>query len=210
MQENAGMLELVDRRKRMNYELPNSGMLQGGKIKFEEFTPKMAKEYFEWYINDREHRLTILKEYLREIHEDITLDFSPESLIPLWSWYETQIVEEDKDPYELQAEKEQCPEWVRDHISDKKISMETLKFTWDVAIYFAEVMVRNNKEKISWGYITRRKRHIRVNRPVLKGFTANLLLDPRHVVYICTLKSAKEKDPNRLYDLYYVWLEYIV
>ena len=194
----------------MNYELPNSGMLQGGKIKFEEFTPKMAKEYFEWYINEREHRLTILKKYLSEIHEDITLDFSPESLIPLWSWYETQIVEEDKDPYELQAEKEQYPEWVRDHISDKKISMETLKFTWDVAIYFAEVMVRNNKEKISWGYITRSKRHIHVNRPVLKGFTANLLLDPRHVVYICTLKSAKEKDPNRLYDLYYVWLEYIV
>ena len=194
----------------MNYELPNSGMLQGGKIKFEEFTPKMAKEYFEWYINEREHRLTILKKYLSEIHEDITLDFSPESLIPLWSWYETQIVEEDKDPYELQAEKEQYPEWVRDHISDKKISMETLKFTWDVAIYFAEVMVRNNKEKISWGYITRRKRHIHVNRPALKGFTANLLLDPRHVVYICTLKSAKEKDPNRLYDLYYVWLEYIV
>ena len=27
----------------MNYELPNSGMLQGGKIKFEEFTPKWQK-----------------------------------------------------------------------------------------------------------------------------------------------------------------------
>lgn len=194
----------------MDYELPNSGMLQGGKITFSDFTPKMAKEYFEWYINDREHRLTILKEYLSEIHEDIPFDFSPESLIPLWSWYETQIVEEDKDPYELQAEKERYPEWVRDHISAKKISMETLKFTWDVAIYFAEVMVRNNKEKISWGYITKPKRSFDVNRPVLKGFMANQLLDPRHVVYICTLKSAEAKDPNRLYDLYYVWLEDIV
>ena len=194
----------------MNYELPYSGLPQVTGIKFDEFTPKMAKEYFDWYINDREHRLRILKEYLREIHKDITLDFSPESLIPLWSWYETQIVEEDKDPYELQAEKEQYPEWVRDHISDKKISMETLKFTWDVAIYFAEVMVRNNKEKISWGYITRRKRHIHVNRPVLKGFAFNKLLDPRRIVYICTLKSAEARDPNRLYDLYYVWLEYIV
>ena len=93
----------------MKYELPYSGLPQVAKIKFDDFTPKMAKEYFEWYINDREHRLTILKEYLSEIHEDITLDFSPESLIPLWSWYETQIVEEDKDPNELQAEKEQYP-----------------------------------------------------------------------------------------------------
>ena len=105
----------------------------------------------------------ILKEYLREIHEDVTLDFSPESLIPLWGWYETQIVEEDKDPCELQSEKEQYPEWVRDHISDKKISMETLKYAWDIAIYFAEVLVRNNKEKISWGYITKPKRNFDVN-----------------------------------------------
>lgn len=194
----------------MNYELPYSGLSQVTGIKFDEFTPKMAKEYFDWYINDREHRLRILKEYLREIHEDVTLDFSPESLIPLWGWYETQIVEEDKDPCELQYEKEQYPEWVRDHISDKKISMETLKYAWDIAIYFAEVMVRNNKEKISWGYITKPKRNFYVNRPVLKGFAFTKLLDPRHIVYICTLKSAESKDSNRLYDLYYVWLEYIV
>lgn len=194
----------------MNYELPYSGLPQVTGIEFDEFTPKMAKEYFDWYINDREHRLRILKEYLREIHEDITLDFSPESLIPLWSWYETQIVEEDKDPCELQAEKEQYPEWVRDHISDKKISMETLKYAWDISIYFAEVIVRNNKDKISWGYITKPKRNFYVNRPVLKGFAFNKLLEPRHIVYICTLKSAESKDSNRLYDLYYVWMEYIV
>ena len=194
----------------MNYELPYSGLPQVTGIEFDEFTPKMAKEYFDWYINDREHRLRILKEYLREIHEDVTLDFSPESLIPLWGWYETQIVEEDKDPCELQSEKEQYPEWVRDHISDKKISMETLKYAWDISIYFAEVIVRNNKDKISWGYITKPKRNFYVNRPVLKGFAFNKLLEPRHIVYICTLKSAESKDSNRLYDLYYVWLEYIV
>lgn len=194
----------------MNYELPYSGLPQVTGIEFDEFTPKMAKEYFDWYINDREHRLRILKEYLREIHKDITLDFSPESLIPLWGWYETQIVEEDKDPCELQSEKEQYPEWVRDHISDKKISMETLKYAWDISIYFAEVIVRNNKDKISWGYITKPKRNFYVNRPVLKGFAFNKLLEPRHIVYICTLKSAESKDSNRLYDLYYVWMEYIV
>lgn len=194
----------------MNYELPYSGLPQVTGIEFDEFTPKMAKEYFDWYINDREHRLRILKEYLREIHEDVTLDFSPESLIPLWGWYETQIVEEDKDPCELQSEKEQYPEWVRDHISDKKISMETLKYAWDISIYFAEVIVRNNKDKISWGYITKPKRNFYVNRPVLKGFAFNKLLEPRHIVYICTLKSAESKDSNRLYDLYYVWMEYIV
>lgn len=88
--------------------------------------------------------------------------------------------------------------------------METLKYAWDIAIYFAEVIIRNNSEKISWGYITKPKRNFYVNRPVLKGFAFTKLLDPRHIVYICTLKSAESKDSNRLYDLYYVWLEYIV
>ena len=172
---------------------------------FFEFTKEEAKIYFNWYMEEKGHRIEMLEEYVHNAGVDIDFDYSPESLIPLWRWYETIIVSEKKTEEEIEKEKMKMPEWLHSQISEEKISMNTLKFGMDIAIYFAEVMIRNSDGKLHWGYVTKPKNYINVNRPVVSGFKAGKELDPSRVVYILTLSSEEEKNEKRLYDRYYVW-----
>ena len=59
---------------------------------FFELTPKQAKEYFLWYTSEIPNRIALLWEYMKqECPETEPFDYSPESLIPLWEWYEPKI-----------------------------------------------------------------------------------------------------------------------
>ena len=174
---------------------------------FFEFTKEEAKIYFNWYMEEKGHRIEMLEEYVHNAGVDIDFDYSPESLIPLWRWYETIIVSEKKTEEEIEKEKKKLPEWLHSQISEEKISMNTLKFGMDIAIYFAEVMIRNSDGKVHWGYVTKPKNYINVNRPVVSGFKAGQELDPSRTVYVLTLSSEEENNEKRLYDRYYVWQE---
>lgn len=77
----------------------------------------------------------------------------------------------------------------------------------EAAIYFAEVFRRNNEDWVSWGFVTKPKSYISVNRPVLTGFKVDYL-DPTLLLQNCTLKAMDQKEKNMLYDLYHIWLEY--
>ena len=72
----------------------------------------------------------------------------------------------------------------------------------DIAIYFAEVMIRNSEGKLHWGYVTKPKNYINVNRPVVSGFKAGKNLNPSRSVYILTLRSEEEKNEKRIYKHY--------
>ena len=48
-----------------------------------------------------------------------------------------------------------------------------------------------------------------VNEPVLLGFVKGTELDPRRVLYNCTLHSIEKSDENMLKDLYYIWMSYV-
>ena len=176
---------------------------------FFEFTKEEAEIYFNWYMEEKGHRIEMLEKYVHNAGVDIDFDYSPESLIPLWRWYETIIVSEKKTEEEIEKEKKKLPEWVHDQISYEKISMNTLKFGMDIAIYFAEVIIRNSDGKVHWGYVTKPKNYINVNRPVVSGFKAGKDLNPSRTVHVLTLKSEEEKNEKRLYDSYYVWQQYI-
>ncbi len=75
---------------------------------FFEFTKEDAKIYFNWYMEEKGHRIEMLEEYVHNAGVDIDFDYSPESLIPLWRWYETIIVSEKKTEEEIAAEKRTC------------------------------------------------------------------------------------------------------
>ena len=158
-----------------------------------------------------DHRINILQQYITEDGGKLTFDFSPESLIPLWEWYEDHIVVENKTSEEYQREVSSNPKWMKEYISTTKISiMKTMKFGADIAIYFAEVIRKNSNGKISWGYYTRPKNGDSVNRPVLIGFKAGMDMNPQTIMYNCTLKSAEKREKTRLFNAYNVWQQYIV
>ncbi len=193
----------------MDYELMVSPV--DSKLPFKEFSKKQAKEYFQWHMGQIGHRIDVLAQYLKRDGCRMIFDDSPESLIPLWEWYEDHIVEERKTEEEYQREIQSYPKWMEEYISDTKISvLKTLKFGADIAIYFAEVVRKNSGGKISWGYYTRPKNADSVNRPVLLGFKAGMDMDPQRIMYNCTLESAEEREGTRLFQAYRVWQQYIV
>lgn len=188
----------------MKYELMVSPFVDE---KFEDFKKKQTEEYFQWYLGQIDHRIEVLNKWLEYEGEEIELDYSPESLIPLWKWYEKRIILENKTEEELEKERAKYPEWMRDYISPTEISIETLKFAADIAIYFAETIIKNNQGKVYWGYFTKPKNRMSVNEPVVLGFKADVDLDPRLIVVNCTSRSSRELQPTRLYEMYQIWLE---
>ena len=176
---------------------------------FEEMKKADAKKFFEWYVNQSTTRVEYLKWFINNEGVELNLDYSVDSLIPLWKWYEGKIVMTEKSQEEWEAEKAQFPEWVRPYISREEISNDTLKIMLDVAYYFAEVVIRNNGGKIKWGYFTKPKSRMSVNEPTLLGFMYDKDLNPRLIVKICTEKSATEKNEKMLYETYNTWMKYI-
>lgn len=190
----------------MEYEMMISPF---GQVEFKALKKKEAQEYFEWYVTQIEHRIHILSDFVLHEEADIHFDYSPESLIPLWRWYEKKIKIIDKTSEELAFDYSKYPEWLHNDISKTKISPETLKYGMDLAIYFAEVMVRNNNGEIQWGYFTKPKSRVSVNEPTLLGYKNGMDLNPRLIILNCTRRSSRELNSTRLYETYYIWLKYI-
>ena len=183
-------------------EIP-SGMFSDGKI-----SKKEVGKYFEYYISCSNERIDYLSSYVKKMGINIEFDYSPESLIKLWKWYETQIEMVDKTEGELAYQINQYPNWMKDFVTKEKISDNTLKIALDISFYFAEVMIRNNNG-IKWGYFTSPRSRMSVNQPTLLGFLNGIDLNPRLIVLNCTRKSSRNKDENLLFNMYKVWIGYI-
>lgn len=88
-------------------------------VKIEDFArlnKKKTQEYFDWYISHMEERLQYLTEYMHKDDSTVNLDFSVESLIPVWRWFETKIEFCEKDRCEYDDELKKYPEWIHPHI----------------------------------------------------------------------------------------------
>ena len=136
---------------------------------FFELTPKRAKEYFLWFKNEIPNRITMLWEYMKEERpESQPFDYSPESLIPLWDWYETKIKQAPKTKKEIEYSVSKYPKWMEENI--RKITMkytdETLSLALDISIYYGETIIKNYPN-MYWGHFTRPKRELFANKPVI-------------------------------------------
>ena len=93
------------------------------------------------------------------------------------------------------------------YVFNEELSFETLNIGMDLAVFFAELFINENRGKIEWGLITGRKKLVDVNQPVLVGFRNGILMNPRVIVENMALRSAKEKNKTRLYDIFYTWMK---
>ena len=178
------------------------------RVEFWEMNKKQAQEYFDWYLGQADYRVNLLLTAVKEDGVDADFDYSVESLLPLWEWYESKITYRKLDEAEYQARISRHPEWMKDDVSDTDLSWETLMYCMDVALYFAEGIIKHNSS-IYWGYFTKPKNRYGVNQPVLLGFKHNMDLNPRLIVTNCTRHSGREKLSSRLYDIYYTWMKYV-
>lgn len=178
----------------------------------QELNKKQAEQFFDWFTDNIDNRLTILKEFIDD--DKVLLNYSPDSLIYLWKWFEPYITTVQMSKKEILDEIKNRPSWMKDVILEdtREISSFTLAVGIDIAIYFAETFRRNN-DGVHWGYIKKPKNHISYNRPVLFGFVNNKDLNPILIIKNLTWKAIDpdvKESSNLLYDIYNVWLDYIL
>lgn len=181
---------------------------------FREMSKKEANIHFDWYMSQIPYRLEQLKSYFEysDGGDKSELDLSPESLKGLWQWFMPQVKLVPRSQQEIEEHLNQFPVWVRSEILKDdsykyELSMETLTVAMDIAIYFAEVCVREFPG-IKWALITRTKRHIDFHQPVLVGFVNNVDMNPRDILHVLCQKVAEgDYSPTKLYDTFQVWRE---
>ncbi|MCI1763448.1 hypothetical protein [Heyndrickxia oleronia] len=178
---------------------------------FEKMTKKEAENHFNWYLSEIPNRIALLRETFSKTGEGKIedLDFTPKSLQKIWEWFLPNIEIISKSDDEINEEINEIPVQFKDIISidRRKFSTGTLSIGMDIAIYFAEIFIKNY-DNLTWGLITKPKSLVYVNRPVVVGFSSGVELDPRLLVYNLILNkmdgSAKKED---LYNLFEVWEE---
>lgn len=176
---------------------------------FEKMTKKEAQMHFNWYLSEVPKRIELIsKAYLETGGGKLEdLDLSPQSLVNLWTWFLPKIVTVTKSKEEIADELKEVPEWFKDIVIDnnKKLSVGTLSLAMDIAIYFAEVFIRNF-DKLYWGFVTKPKSLAYVNSPVIIGFSSGIELDPRNLVYNLTLRVINgNTNKEELFNLFDVW-----
>lgn len=176
---------------------------------FFELTPKQAKEYFLWYTSEIPNRTALLWEYIKqERPETEPFDYSPESLLPLWEWYETKIERVPMSKKEIEYQVTQYPKWIENEIRKEvimKYTDETLSLALDISIYLGE-MVLKNYPNLYWGYRTKPKNEFSANRPViLKLAGKRPYFNPSRIVFVLMVKFSKGDNEDSLYDLYRYW-----
>ena len=179
-------------------------------VPFEEMNKKQVVQYFDWFMETKAERLRYLEEYIHNKSGMVTFDYSPESLIDLWIWFKDKIVWEEKTPKEIEEELESTPERFRHYVTEntKKLSIQTLMISVDIAVYFGECIINNNPT-IHWGYITKPKKIVDVNKPRLIGFNGNSSVFPYRLISVCLERSSEKWNDEELYETYQIWQKLI-
>ena len=179
----------------------------------EKLTPKQMDKFFHWYIEQIPQRVAYLENY-----SGVRLDYSLESLVPIWHWFlkhakleKTPLVtrlnllkslKEDNVPREIAREIQSESKY--------QFSLQTEYIMNDITMYFGEVGVRNY-DSIYWGYETSKRKIY--NRPLIMGFVDRdypppntVAFDPARMVRDCAEGlMIGDANKNDLLDLYRLW-----
>ena len=157
---------MFGRERKMKYDIPIVPLDKPTNL----LTKKEAQKYFDWYIGVLDERM----EYLREFTM-LTLDYSSDSLVPLWSWF-LKHAEIEYTPQERLNELEEELKLTRNPLrgiilaeNAQQFTLETEYIMHDIAMYLGEVFVKNHPS-VFWGFYTTPKSDSFVNCPVLLGF----------------------------------------
>jgi len=183
-------------------------------------TKKQAQEYFDWFIPKIPERV----EYLRNrCAKDLSisvkeLDFSPDSLKPLWVWF-LKIAKVEKMPDELLAKRQEHFGHLKVSAifeNDNQLSVVTQFIIRDIGMYLGKVFT-DNYNSITWNYLAKPKRDIHVNKPQLFGFVDTnytppfeLTFEPIHKTNVQAGKliSNTQKETD-LYDIVMRFVDYV-
>jgi hypothetical protein len=168
-------------------------------VPFEDMTKEQAKEHFDWFVSIIPERLALLrKTYNREMGRQ-DLDYTFESLNPLWAWMRRHVRTTGvKEVFEIPrppGAAEGPP--IREEAED--FTFTTLALAQDASMYVGEVFIKGYPF-IHWALSkVRGKQTVNYNLPVLEGVKFGFYpghtpkpieINPMNAVMVCLLKHA--------------------
>lgn len=154
------------KKKKLKYEILVPTILKP----FEDFTEQETQEYFDWYISKIPERIQILAAY-----SGVILDYSPESLVDIWTWFIKNVEIEKTPKVRIEELKKQLQGQPKDYMdsvlkeNEQQLSLESMYILRDIAMYIGEVDVRNNNA-LYWGFHTDVHLDSFANRPIIMGY----------------------------------------
>lgn len=138
----------------------------------EKMSRKEARSAFEWFVAESPKRIALLTDAVRR-DTGISLDFSEESLVPLWKWATPYFTPRNTPPCGISLEET----GMKRSPSNEGLHIVGNSVTFDIGYYLAEVMMRRSP-MIKWTlWVRKTYPH---NQAVLTGF--RLPTSPRHIV----------------------------
>ncbi|MBQ7646073.1 MAG: hypothetical protein IJS94_02275 [Clostridia bacterium] len=159
---------MIFRKRKIKYEITVPPIDKP----FEQFTKEEAKEYFDWYISHIEERIDCLKKF-----SGVDLDYSMDSLVTIWSWFINNTKLRSTSEIKLLLIRIKLMLMLESNYIIETVlrerswyfSLETEYIIKDIAVYFGEVCIKNNRS-LYWGYYTDTEIDSFANMPVLMGF----------------------------------------
>lgn len=137
---------------------------------FREMSKKQAQEYFGWFIQQIPLRLRAVQKLIDTQNPSlVSLNFSPESLALLGSWFNTQVKARPLTQTELLQGRAGTPESFHPYIPTDTLTDETLSLCMDLGIYFAETL-RYRYQALSWTLLQKPQNSVSFQQPVLVPF----------------------------------------
>ncbi|MGN6196508.1 MAG: hypothetical protein ACTHOB_16330 [Ginsengibacter sp.] len=152
---------------------------------FFDFTKDEAKEYLQWFLSIKDERLIVLEFYVKKAYPEWQANYSEESLIDLYKWFEKQVayrkvIEEEKKEIENQISKTPLFTGIIP-IPQFTFTDETVSVCFDSAIYIGEVLI-NKLPKVKWLQKLNSKNYIDYAQPLIGEKGGKVPVNPRRVV----------------------------
>ncbi|GIP45168.1 hypothetical protein J45TS6_36270 [Paenibacillus sp. J45TS6] len=181
---------------------------------FKEMTRKEARVHFNWYVNEIPIRIELLKKAYEFTSNgsETDLDYSPESLIPLWEWFVNDIAEVvNLSKEEIEKKLSETPEWIHSYIKRNKLSVSSQGVALDIGLYLAETL-KKNIDSLYWDFKSTSKTYIFCNKPILRHPTVKWYdFEPAHMVFNLLYNLLDgNRDIKALYELYTINQKYFI
>lgn len=100
-----------------------------------------AFQFTEWYFAQTKDRINVLKDYISQNNSNLILDYTDESLVKLWIWFEDNLEMVKKSNEEIEYEKEQIPQAFWSYIQNDRISHLMIEIAIDISYYFVDMLI---------------------------------------------------------------------
>lgn len=182
-------------------------------------TKDEAKEDFEWFIEHIPERMDYFRARCASdlrVSQSV-LDYSPDSLVPVWKWFlkTARMVPTPKE--ELERMREGAKIFGDSYVNEKVFSVSTVFIMRDIGMYVGETYIRNYSP-LYWSYFTAPKSNVSARKPIIAGFWAwveGYRSTPAYIDPIDMVEGAASRFYRNsqhevdLYNRFSSWIKYI-